>query len=494
MSNSTSFARYYRPQSFDQLYGHASVVQTLKGAIQQNRLAQAYLFAGGHGTGKTSLARILAKILNCDQPSSNLEPCNQCNSCKEITQSCSIDVLEIDGASNRGIEDIRKIKDTIGYAAPRGRYKIYIIDEVHMLTKEAFNALLKTLEEPPEKAKFFFATTEPHKIPATILSRCQRFDLCRLSKKDIYSKLEAILKDKSLDFEKESIEKITTLANGSMRDAESLLDQVVSLNNQKLTLKGVESILSLPPTHLFRQFDLAFSQGDFGQVYAISDYMFTNGLDVRVFLEQFISHIQEHFKALIAIKGPSSQEISRNIYTKDMCLTALDWLVEAYDKFRYYPIQNLFLECLMLKIMRLRYRVALSEQSNPIQNSVVNAPSNSNKMQIQEQKAVVSKVPVAQPAKVPEVKQEVISSLGKEPHLKPQEIESLTASSEMTAEQASFLESNKTKPIQPAAQPKTQPIAEPASKQVLTKDDMNRFDTIMQFAAVEFAGKLQKKK
>lgn len=493
MSNSTAFARYYRPQSFEQLYGHASVVQTLKGAIGQNRLAQAYLFAGGHGTGKTSLARILAKILNCDQPSSDLEPCNQCNSCKEITQSCSIDVLEIDGASNRGIEDIRKIKDTIGYAAPRGRYKIYIIDEVHMLTKEAFNALLKTLEEPPEKAKFFFATTEPHKIPATILSRCQRFDLCRLSKKDIYSKLESILKDKSLDFEKESIEKITTLANGSMRDAESLLDQVVSLNDQKLTLEGVESILSLPPTHLFKQFDVAFSQGDFGQVYAISDYIFANGLDVRVFLEQFISHIQEHFKALIAIKGPANQEISQNIYTKDMCLTALDWLVEAYDKFRYYPIQNLFLECLMLKIMRLRYRVALSEQPSASQDPLVSAPSSPKIMQIQDQKATTSKEPVAKPSKMPEVKQEVANKLEQ----KPQEKESQTASAEVPVEQASFLESNKPKPIKPVAavaQPKTQPKPQAAPKQALTKDDMNRFDTIMQFAAVEFAGKLQKKK
>ena len=181
MDNYQIISRKYRPQNFHDVVGQNPIIQTLINALKKGRLAQAYLFCGSRGTGKTTLARILAKALNCKNLREDYEPCNTCTSCMEIASSRSLDVMEIDGASNRGIDDIRKLNETVGYAASSGKYKIYIIDEVHMLTKEAFNALLKTLEEPPKNTKFFFATTEPHKVLPTIMSRCQRFDLRRIS-------------------------------------------------------------------------------------------------------------------------------------------------------------------------------------------------------------------------------------------------------------------------------------------------------------------------
>ena len=189
MENYQVLARKYRPQKFSEVVGQDPIVTTLKNAIKNKRLAHAYLFCGSRGTGKTTLARVFAKALNCHQPLPDGEPCNQCTSCKEITSGSSLDVLEIDGASHRGIDDVRQINETVGYAASGGGYKIYIIDEVHMLTKEAFNALLKTLEEPPARVMFFFATTEPHKVLPTILSRCQRFNLNRISSEKIVEKL-----------------------------------------------------------------------------------------------------------------------------------------------------------------------------------------------------------------------------------------------------------------------------------------------------------------
>ncbi|MBU6447179.1 MAG: DNA polymerase III subunit gamma/tau, partial [Verrucomicrobia bacterium] len=201
-------ARKYRPQSFRDVLAQDAAVTTLKNAIRFDKVAHAYLFCGSRGVGKTTLARLFAKALNCQSLTADFEPCNQCSSCHEISSGQSLDVIEIDGASNRGIDDIRQINETVGYAPSRGRYKIYIIDEVHMLTKEAFNALLKTLEEPPEQAKFFFATTEAHKVLPTIISRCQRFDLARIPPSLIVSKLGEIALDLNRMVDKEALELI----------------------------------------------------------------------------------------------------------------------------------------------------------------------------------------------------------------------------------------------------------------------------------------------
>src|SRR3954467_542789 len=217
------FARKYRPQTFDDLVGQTHVTRTLKNAVEQNRLAHAYLFVGPRGIGKTSTARILAKALNCVN-GPTVSPCGVCDSCREIAGGNSLDVLEIDGASNNGVEQVRELRDNVRYAPSKGHFKIYIIDEVHMLTSAAFNALLKTLEEPPAHVKFIFATTEPQKVLATIISRCQRVDLKPIPNELIIERLKKISADEKIKISDPALACIARLADGGMRDAQSILD------------------------------------------------------------------------------------------------------------------------------------------------------------------------------------------------------------------------------------------------------------------------------
>ena len=235
------FARKYRPQTFDDLVGQAHVSRTLKNAVAQNRLAHAYLFVGPRGIGKTSTARILAKALNCVKgPTTN--PDNTCDNCKEIAAGNSLDVLEIDGASNNGVEQVRELRENVRYAPSKSRYKIYIIDEVHMLTAAAFNALLKTLEEPPPHVKFIFATTEPQKVLPTIVSRCQRFDLHRIPAKLIADHLQFISKQEKITLEPAAAHAIARGAEGGLRDAESMLDQLVAFCGEKIAESDVLNV------------------------------------------------------------------------------------------------------------------------------------------------------------------------------------------------------------------------------------------------------------
>src|SRR5947207_3694099 len=221
------FARKYRPQTFDDIVGQSHVSRTLKNAVEQNRLAHAYLFVGPRGTGKTSTARILSKALNCsNSPAPTVMPCGVCDNCREIAAGNSLDVIEIDGASNNSVEDVRQLRDNVRYAPAKGRYKIYLIDEVHMLSTPAFNALLKTLEEPPAHVKFIFATTEPQKVLPTILSRCQRFDLHRIPANLIAQHLQFIARKEKITLEPAAAHAIARGAEGGLRDAESMLDQL----------------------------------------------------------------------------------------------------------------------------------------------------------------------------------------------------------------------------------------------------------------------------
>jgi len=243
------FARKYRPQNFDDVLGQDHVTQTLKNAIQRQRLAHAYLFVGPRGTGKTSTARILAKSLNCIH-GPTVKPCGICDSCKEISQGLSLDVLEIDGASNNSVDQVRELRENVRFAPVRGKYKIYIIDEVHMLTQQAFNALLKTLEEPPAHVIFVFATTEPHKVLPTILSRCQRFDLRRIPAQIIAKHLSYIAKKEEVTLTQEAAEAIAIAAEGGLRDAESMLDQLVAFCGNAIGESEVLEVFGLTSEHV----------------------------------------------------------------------------------------------------------------------------------------------------------------------------------------------------------------------------------------------------
>ncbi len=238
------FALKWRPQDFNTIVGQEHIVTTLTNALQKNRLAHAYLFAGPRGVGKTSTARILAKAINCTEGPTP-EPCGKCPSCVEITQGSSLDVIEIDGASNRGIDEIRALRESVKFSPTRSRYKVYIIDEVHQITPDGFNALLKTLEEPPDFVKFIFATTQPNKVMPTIISRCQRLDFRRISVMEIVGQLEKIVAAEKVEVEREALIAIAKASDGALRDAESILDELVSFTKGKVNLAEVVSVLGL---------------------------------------------------------------------------------------------------------------------------------------------------------------------------------------------------------------------------------------------------------
>ena len=236
-----SLYRKYRPKTFDEVVGQTVIIRTLKNSIKNNRLSHAYLFSGPRGTGKTSVAKILAKTINCENII-NCNPCNKCVNCTQINNKQSVDIIEIDAASNNGVDEIREINNKVNLVPSSGRYKVYIIDEVHMLTTGAFNALLKTLEEPPSHIIFILATTEPHKIPATILSRCQRFDFKKLNSNEIIERLNSVIKEENIKIESEALNELSKLSDGGMRDALSLLDQALAYSDDIITLNDIHEI------------------------------------------------------------------------------------------------------------------------------------------------------------------------------------------------------------------------------------------------------------
>jgi DNA polymerase-3 subunit gamma/tau len=287
-------ARKWRPRYFEEVVGQEHVARTLINSINQNRVAHAYLFCGTRGVGKTTTARILAKALNCDEGPTPT-PCYKCSSCKEIHEGQSVDVFEIDGASNRGINEIRELREGVRYAPSRDRYKIYIIDEVHMLTNEAFNALLKTLEEPPAHAHFIFATTEPQKIPVTILSRCQRFDFKRIGQNDIVDHLGHLSEAENIESEKAALQLIARQANGGMRDALSLMDQVISFAGDSFDEAQVAQILGVANRkHLFELSEAVIAR-DAEAALSVLDEVNRYGYD----LQQFSAELVTHFRDLV---------------------------------------------------------------------------------------------------------------------------------------------------------------------------------------------------
>ena len=291
-------ARKWRPQVFQDVVGQEHIAQTLINAIKTDRLSHAYLFGGPRGVGKTSVARIFAKAINCEQGEPGI-PCNKCSSCLAITKGSSVDVQEIDGASNRRIEEIRELRENIKYMPSASKYRIYIIDEVHMLTKEAFNALLKTLEEPPAHAKFIFATTEAHKVPVTILSRCQRFDFKRISPIQIVSHLENISKEEGIVISKSGLGMIAKAADGSMRDAESLLDQVIAFTGSEVEDKYIAEILGIVDTDIVFRASDAILEGSPQKCIEIIDKIYNYGYDIKEFYRTLMDQFRNLLISLI---------------------------------------------------------------------------------------------------------------------------------------------------------------------------------------------------
>jgi len=290
-----SLYRQWRPQTFSEIVGQDAIVQTLRNAVISQEVAHAYLFSGERGIGKTSAARILARAVNCQNPS-NGEPCNVCGNCKAILANRSLDIVEIDGASNRGIDHIRQLRDEVNFAPTDLKRKVYIIDEVHMLTNEAFNALLKTLEEPPSHAMFMFATTEPHKIPRTIISRCQAFDFRRISAASIAEHLAHVATSLQVEISEEALSLIAHRANGGMRDALVMLEQVASYGGNTISAETVLDMLGLADRAVHEAFLQAIEGSDSAAVMEIIDQLVDRGKDLEIFLSDVITVLRDRLR------------------------------------------------------------------------------------------------------------------------------------------------------------------------------------------------------
>ena len=301
----TALYRVYRPQRFADVVGQEHVTVTLRNALREGRLSHAYLFNGPRGTGKTSAAKIMAKAVNCDQPQDG-EPCNQCASCRAITDGSVTDVLEIDAASNRGVEEIRDIRDKVKFAPSDVRYKVYIIDEVHMLTTEAFNALLKTLEEPPSHVLFILATTEPHKLPATIISRCQRFDFHRIPLQKMVDLLQRICLSQGVQVEEQALTLVAKMAEGGARDALSLLDQAISYGGDVVRAADVMQITGMVAQSYFSVLARHILEQDVAKVMEQFDQIMVQGKDPEQFLHDFLYYYRD---MLLYKTAPQLEEI-----------------------------------------------------------------------------------------------------------------------------------------------------------------------------------------
>ncbi|MEK6697456.1 MAG: DNA polymerase III subunit gamma/tau [Nitrospirota bacterium] len=355
-------ARKWRPQVFGDVAGQGHITRTLQNAIAANRLAHAFLFSGPRGVGKTTTARILAKALNCAQGPTPT-PCGACDSCLETTAGTSVDVIEIDGASNRGIEHIRELREAVKYAPVGGKYKVYVIDEVHMLTNEAFNALLKTLEEPPPHVIFIFATTEPQKVPATIHSRCQRYGFKRISLNEIIAKLREIAGKEGMTISDQGLGMIARAAEGSMRDAQSLLDQAVSYSGMTIKDEDLQTILGAVSQNILTRFTAGLLSRDTSGLLNQVDALLEQGQDMRQFLAGVVEHARNLIVTKIAadpgqiIELPDAdiEAVKQQAAGTDMerLLMLFDSLSKTLEEMRWSPHQRFTLEVGLVKACSL---------------------------------------------------------------------------------------------------------------------------------------------
>jgi len=325
-------ARKWRPQVFEDVVGQRPITQTLQNAISQKRVAHAFLFTGARGVGKTSTARILAKALDCEA-GPQINPCNQCTTCHEISSGTSMDVIEIDGASNRGIDEIRELRENVRYTPAKNRYKIYIIDEVHMLTREAFNALLKTLEEPPPHIIFVFATTEPHKIPATILSRCQRYDFKRIPLKEIIGSLKRIVEEEKVQISQRGLFSIAQESEGSLRDAQSLLDQVISYGGKEIRDEDIAEVLGVIDRKILYDTIEAIANRNSERCMEIVEHIYHYGYD----LQHFCRELLQYFRNLILMKVSQQPEGLMELPKEEF-----EILKKQAERFQFDQLNHLF--------------------------------------------------------------------------------------------------------------------------------------------------------
>jgi DNA polymerase III subunit gamma/tau len=350
--------RTWRSQTFREVVGQKPIIQTLQNSLREHRTTHAYLFSGPRGTGKTSTAKILAKAVNCERGPSE-EPCNECSVCMRITEGAVMDVVEIDAASNRGVEEIRDIRDKVKYAPTEVRQKVYIIDEVHMLTTEAFNALLKTLEEPPAHAMFILATTEPHKLPATILSRCQRFDFRRVSLEEQVDRLQYVCEQEGLQIDEEAMHVIARLSDGGMRDALSLLDQAASFATGTIT---VQDVLMMTGGVASDQFELLLQKvasKDVGAVLEMIDVFMQEGKSADKCIENFMNYMRD---LLLLRMIPTASAIKERIFrperlqevAEQFSASSLMWMIEVLARYqsemKYSAQPQTMLELALMKL------------------------------------------------------------------------------------------------------------------------------------------------
>ena len=368
-------ARKWRPQIFQDVIGQEHITQTLINAINADRLAHAYLFSGARGVGKTSVARILAKAINCLQIKDG-NPCNKCNSCAGITEGSSVDVQEIDGASNRGIDEIRELRENIKYMPSSSRFRVYIIDEVHMLTLQAFNALLKTLEEPPHHVKFIFATTEPHKVPVTILSRCQRFDFKRIPLGLIVKQLEKITNKEGIKISRSGMSIIARESEGSMRDAESLLDQVISYTGTKVEDKNIIEILGVIDRELIFETSGAIIEGLAANCIEIVERIYNFGYDLKEFYRALMDQFRNLIICLVTpqndlldMTGDDREELKVQAERAGLekLQQSLNILIAREEAFRFTSHPRLVLEIIMIKLCQLGELLSFEELLNKIE-------------------------------------------------------------------------------------------------------------------------------
>ena len=345
------------------MIGQKSVVQTLQNAIKNDRVAQAYIFSGMRGVGKTTAARILAKALNC-QHGPTPTPCNKCEFCRAVNEDRSVDVLEIDGASNRGIDEVRSLREGVKYRPIHSRYKIIIIDEVHMLTREAFNALLKTLEEPPPHTIFIFATTEFHKVPATIVSRCQHFEFKKISQKEIINHLLSITQKESITISSYGFNLIAEAADGSLRDAQSLLDQAVAFSGENISDDDLKEILGVMNREILFEFSSAIIQEKSSQVFSLVEKVIDNGYDLRFFHKELIQHFRNMLlvsslknpQEILPLREEDIQRLKKEVEkaSPEEILRYLVALQQGEQGLRFSSHPRIYLEVLLVKLCHFK--------------------------------------------------------------------------------------------------------------------------------------------